>query len=537
MIHSSIDRLNSQAWEARLNDQALSLDLSRRALEQATRQDYPLGQGYAWRNIGFYHYQTAQYAEAAHWLRRGLELARKHDDAPLERDCLNFLSAVLAQQGEVGAALGYIEQALRINQALGDQRGVAACLDNMGYLHQRLGQDAQAVKLRQEALGISRSIGNMAREAHILVNLAANYSRLGQHAQALEAARGGLELARVHRLAQLQPLALHSLGEALGAGGEHLEALVVLQQALEQAERLGARQVLAQGWLSLGVIHLHLHQPGKALEVLGKALSEAGRLELGEVQVQLHRRLCEAHKLLGQFEKALYHHECFYALERSLRDQQALQRLSILSVQRELEKARSEAELTHLKNVRLAEALEALERADREKGVLLQELERQVTQDPLTGAYNRRYLETVLAQEFAKARAAERLLPVAILDVDDFKRINDGFSHQTGDRVLQTLTQIVKASARTGDILARYGGEEFVLVLPRASFEQAMLVCDRVRAAVQQYPWEVVHPGLRVTVSLGLAADTTLPSHEKLLDAADRKLYRAKRSGKNRLVT
>jgi diguanylate cyclase (GGDEF)-like protein len=534
--HPAIDRLNSQAWELRLGNQALCLDLSRQALEQATQQHYELGQGYAWRNIGFYHYQTAQYAEATHWLRKGLELARKHKDAPLERDCLNFLSAVLTQQGESGTALGYIEQTLRINQALGDQRGIAACLDNMGQLYQRLGQDRQAIAVRQEALQISRAIGNVAREAHILVNLAHNHNRLYQYGQAIQVAREGLELARTHHLGQLEPVGLQNLGEALGATGQQVEALLVLQQSAEMAERLGLRQVVVQSGLNFGALYLELQQPVKALEVLKKALKEASQLELGEVQAQLHRRLSEAHKSLGQFEQAIYHHECFYALERSIRDAQAEQRLRILSVQLELEKAQTEAELAHLKNVELAQALTEREQAIQEKNLLLAELERQVTQDPLTSVYNRRFLETVLAQEFDKASVAQRPLPVAMLDVDNFKQINDQFSHQVGDKVLQTVAQVIKASARATDIVARYGGEEFVLVLPRATLVQATQICERVRSAVYQYPWEVFHPELRVTVSLGLAADTTLPNHEKLLDKADGKLYKAKQRGKNRLV-
>jgi diguanylate cyclase (GGDEF)-like protein len=101
--------------------------------------------------------------------------------------------------------------------------------------------------------------------------------------------------------------------------------------------------------------------------------------------------------------------------------------------------------------------------------------------------------------------------------------------------VLIVVAELIRANLRDTDIAARYGGEEFVLVLPNTSTEHALKVCERLRHAVEKHTWSKLHPDLRVTISLGLACDSSLSSHERLLSAADANMYQAKRMGKNRL--
>jgi diguanylate cyclase (GGDEF) domain len=122
---------------------------------------------------------------------------------------------------------------------------------------------------------------------------------------------------------------------------------------------------------------------------------------------------------------------------------------------------------------------------------------------------------------------------VALLDLDRFKSINDGFSHLVGDEVLRRVGRLMEAVVRQGDLVARYGGEEFGMVLPATSLEEAAAVCDRVRRAVANTDWSAVRVGLCVTVSGGVAEES---SAERALSVADSRLYVAKRSGRNRIV-
>ena len=178
---------------------------------------------------------------------------------------------------------------------------------------------------------------------------------------------------------------------------------------------------------------------------------------------------------------------------------------------------------------------ESLQRANHQKSQLLKQLERQAREDALTGLYNRRHFDIQLAQEFARTRRFGLNLSVMICDLDNFKKINDRFSHRVGDEVLRVVARLLRDNVREIDTVARYGGEEFVGYFPETSASDAKLICERIWRAVVDYPWQGVHPNLSVTTSIGLTDDIKVLDYEKMLSLADDKMYEAKRSGKNQV--
>ena len=156
--------------------------------------------------------------------------------------------------------------------------------------------------------------------------------------------------------------------------------------------------------------------------------------------------------------------------------------------------------------------------------------------DGLTGLYNHGYLLDALAGEVARAVRYDRHLSVIFLDVDHFKQYNDQFGHQRGDMVLRQVSQILKDEIRKTDIAARYGGEEFVLVLPETSKEDAFVVAEKVRKAVQEsIANDVADEGpTTVTISAGVASymEDGTDAHE-LIAKADAAVYTAKNDGRN----
>ena len=159
-------------------------------------------------------------------------------------------------------------------------------------------------------------------------------------------------------------------------------------------------------------------------------------------------------------------------------------------------------------------------------------------QDALTGLHNRRYLSASLAEEVERARRYAHPLSVALCDIDNFKAINDTFSHGVGDRVLQEVARLLGGNIRSVDTAVRYGGEEFVLVFPETDAQQAYVVCEKIRQAIEAHPWSSLHLELSVTLSVGVAslsAESGERDAEMLLSAADHKLYEAKRRGRNQV--
>lgn len=172
------------------------------------------------------------------------------------------------------------------------------------------------------------------------------------------------------------------------------------------------------------------------------------------------------------------------------------------------------------------------------------EAQAQASTDALTGLLNRRRWLEVAEREWARARADRAPLAVLLLDVDDFKRVNDVHGHDAGDHVLRTVAAACARSLRPGDALARWGGEEFVALLPGAPLPAALNAAERLRSAVETSTrvGGVEPPVMSVTVSVGVAtADSDAAndgggptSLERLLQRADSAMYRAKTGGKNR---
>ncbi len=155
--------------------------------------------------------------------------------------------------------------------------------------------------------------------------------------------------------------------------------------------------------------------------------------------------------------------------------------------------------------------------------------------DALTQLYNRRHFDEQANTLFNQAVRHKRPLALVICDIDHFKKINDTYSHATGDAVLRHVGNILRKHMRLSDLVARYGGEEFVIAFPETAGPQAAALCDKLRELVELFPWHEVHPDLKVTMSMGVYADIAAGSAETMLQKADALLYRAKETGRNRV--
>lgn len=184
---------------------------------------------------------------------------------------------------------------------------------------------------------------------------------------------------------------------------------------------------------------------------------------------------------------------------------------------------------------------DSLRKTNEQKELLLHELrikttelDRQTKEDSLTGLYNRRFMDQRLEEEFKRAHRFGHPMSIAVLDVDSFKQINDGFSHMLADEVLREFAGILQRQCRSIDIISRYGGDEFLICLPETDVESAQVVCEKIRQAVSEFDWRRLDPNLVVTTSIGVAAFDGSDINAALL-AADAKLYEAKRAGRNRV--
>lgn len=164
---------------------------------------------------------------------------------------------------------------------------------------------------------------------------------------------------------------------------------------------------------------------------------------------------------------------------------------------------------------------------------------RQTIEDSLTGLYMRRYLFIRLAEEVQRIKRRGGDLSVIMLDIDHFKHVNDTYGHPTGDKVLKSVGTILQKSCRTGvDLPCRYGGEEFAVLMPGSTKEDAKVVGERIRQACEEAQIQTAESTIKVTLSSGLASinECDPMSGDELIRRADKRLYKAKESGRNRVI-
>jgi two-component system cell cycle response regulator len=173
-----------------------------------------------------------------------------------------------------------------------------------------------------------------------------------------------------------------------------------------------------------------------------------------------------------------------------------------------------------------------------QNALIYDRLQRLAALDPLTGVYNRRFGLARLHEEFGRAVRINVPLGILMFDLDHFKQVNDTYGHLIGDRVLARIAKIARSVLRDGDILMRYGGEEFLAILPAAAKEDAGQVAERFRRKVVEMQFVEGEESLHITVSVGVAAypEVGINDEMELIRLADKALYTAKGSGRNRVV-
>jgi diguanylate cyclase (GGDEF)-like protein len=155
--------------------------------------------------------------------------------------------------------------------------------------------------------------------------------------------------------------------------------------------------------------------------------------------------------------------------------------------------------------------------------------------DPLTGALSRRAILPLIERAVKRAFRTGSPACVAMIDLDWFKSINDRFGHLAGDQVLRRVVDRVRECLRTSDVIGRYGGEEFVLLLQGADQHAGARLVERIRGAVSAADWSDIGPGLKISVSCGIASIRPTDTVDEVLARADKALYEAKRGGRDQL--
>lgn len=441
-------------------------------------------------------YELGQYASAIEELTQALDLAHRVGDEQVESDVYRALAGVYSRLEDPTRADGYARRALFLARRRCDDRALAESLILLGNVAAREqerqfyggapdGDDAgqRALAWYADARPLARRLADQTLEFRLVNNTA----------------RVMLYLDRPQDAARL-------LSAYVGNGTEGLRP-----------------NQLAVLWFGLGEATL-ASDPEAALATLLSAVKLAEEHRAVNHIPKMHLAIANAYERLGDTANALAHHKAYHEMERLVRGEAARAKAMFAAIQLEAQEIRHESDLLRRDSDALTDHLVSLQHeTDR--------LDDRVRRDVLTELANRRAFDEWLNRLFHDD--GDSVVSVALLDIDEFKAINDTHSHLVGDEVLRRVARIIQAAVRMCDMAARYGGEEFGLVLPDTPLDQAQVVCERVRRAVADADWTLVRPGLRVTLSAGVSQER---NPGLALSVADQRLYAAKRGGRNRVV-
>lgn len=424
-----------------------------------------------------------------------------------------------------------------------DPAGRVLAISQLGAAFGRSGDPWQAERVLRDALPTARTVTDPYALVVLLNNLIVVltgkfYWLRGAYAadEADEARRALAEsVALAREVLKLSPalddaffntFAIGNLGELLVHDGQIDEARALLAAALEAAQNGGFRALISRVQCSLAELDLVHGDTAAAVAFLGKDQHESSEPPTIAMRLRLHYALYLAYQRASDSGNALTQLEAF----RRIESRRAIEQLRARS---DLMVTRVEAEDTQ------RELLKQAYETAQAQTTRATELEQLTLQDELTRLGNRRALDLRLPRLLAAAQAAGDVVSLIVIDLDQFKRINDVFGHTVGDRVLVQVARLLCEHAGDDDIVARTGGEEFVIVLPKQNRDDAFELCDRLRRRLQESNWRMLVPDnpveLEVTLSAGVASTPTYDG-TTLFERADLAMYKAKRSGRNRVA-
>ncbi len=475
-------------------------------------------------------------------LFRALELARKHEDRELEGAILNDLGLQFDLSGQPEDAATHLFLALEIAND-DDRQWQATLLYNIGYVISNQPDHETAVQWLEEALELSDQIGDFSTAIYAHESLAVSLEHLGCTEMALVHLLEGLNKAEHNNyLRSFASLSLDA-GRML-ARTDPTSALAHLARSAEVARGLGDDMLMARACLAeWRAAQITGEWSVELLELLQQAVELVERVRPSEqTAILFYDALVDTCRALDRPAEALE-----YAMLGAERKERYWRRLAesrgVQSTRRhQLDHAEAVAKRERQQRVELTNALRELEAVNkvnedlvfqlREQAILL---ERQATEDSLTLLGNRRFFDDQLDREIVRAATFNRPVSVALADVDNFKLINDRYTHRVGDRVLQTLAELFRTDSRETDSIARYGGEEFAFLFPETTLEGSSQRAERLRRSIDSYDWSQIAIGLRVTISIGVVCGEGRVDANHMMASADALLYLAKHRGRNQV--
>ncbi len=563
---TEIDALNDAAWELRNSDALKAISMAKKVLVKTKSINYKKGIADSLHTISYCQAtRTAEYEEARANGHAALEIYIASNDEVSKQKVLNTFGLIEGISGNMLGAINYFNKSLKLADKLRLSHQRAMALHNLAVSYEGINDYNRSLDYNLQALAIYEELQNDNDVFKTLQNIGVIYFNLEKYDEALESLLKTVQIFKNDTDKNTQGLAFLNIGRSYHKLQNHQKALENLNKSLALLEETGNRLGSSDALAEISIVYMDMHRfldakknisksikikkelndsPGLASSYyyLGKLLFQQGEkakalttftnaLNLAEsAQAKTHlqninKELASSYQQIKDYEKAFQYLSAYLAIRDELFEKASYDRTQALLIHHSIAQEDKDKEIMR-RNKELKLANEHLK-------LLTLELDKQTKEDSLTKLYNRRYFDSLLEKEFNRSRRYHKPMAVMICDIDNFKQVNDNFSHQVGDQVLIKIAEIFMKDIRRNDTIARFGGEEFVALFPESDINKAFEICERLRNSVEKYPWSEISSGLRVTISIGICDDTSLANGEAMISKADNALYEVKENGKN----
>jgi len=553
-----VDLLNRLAFSQWNIDPKAGIDYGREALDLANKLHYDYGIARALNCIGLNCSYLGNYAGALENYKESLRVSEAGNDKPSISNTLNNLGIVYNYLGSYELALEYFFRTLKIKQEIGDTFAEARVLNNLGEIHLNMKNFAQALPFLKESLAIKRRNNNdQVGEATTLHNMGTLYRLTDNTQVALDYYQQALtintKLGNKNGMAE----AIFGLGELFSSRKDYRRALDYYKKSLAIREEIGEQLGVASCLNKIGLTLISLGDYSHALRSLERAKEIAESISAKpELQNSL-QFLAELYAAQGHHFQAIQFFKDYVEIKDQIYNEDRAHKMANLNIVYETQQKEKAIEIQRLKIERqrslqyffivglllvlvvmffIYSRYRLKAKINDQLGELNRKLDLLSRLDPLTGLSNRRDFMEKLSYEHARFQRYRRVFSIILVDIDDFKKINDHFGHDCGDMILKFVAEQIKGCARATDVPARWGGEEFILLLPETEGSGGVVLAERIRGRVAQGGISYKRESAQVTLTMGVSTYQEDRSVEEVISQADQALYKGKSAGKNQVV-
>ena len=422
----------------------------------------------------------------------------------------------------------------------------------------------KAIPYYKEALNIYKKTDFKAGIGGCYLNLGDCFSDIGNLAKAIEFTKKSIPYFKKDDFYSLS-IAYSNLSDFYIEKKDFKKAIQALEKSVFYSIKGNRKRQLIFNYLKMGKLKKEQKQCNEAIDNFNKALEMAKKINDKEAIRKTLLVMADCYAKLGNYREAYLYSLEFIKNSRELFSKQLIEQLASLEskhktkvMEQKLKKLEKISEkqqkslFLHKTTLSIViifiivflillkqrqKLIEDIEKKNKDLELLIGTIEKVSKTDDLTGLPNRRGLFEFMEREISRALRQKETFCFAICDLDNFKLINDNFSHQVGDIVLMAVSKTFQDLIRKVDIVARFGGEEFIFVFTNTSLENAQKVCEKIRKTIEETEFVVYDKPIKITLTFGVTEFSPQKNFEKLLQEADKALYIGKESGKNRVIT